>query len=115
MEKRIVVVEALNDSPAALTREQGNIIYQKIIEELEQGNKIKLDFGNIESIITPFLNVSIGKLYETYKSEELKELLSIENIPEGATGKFQTVINNAKAYYNNREGVKKAVQEVVDN
>lgn len=115
MEVTSIKVMPLIESPSALTREQGNLLYEKIISELQQGKRVELDFQDIESIITPFLNVSIGKLYERYSSEELRELLSIKNRPEGTTSKFQTVINNAKAYYTNKEVVEKTVQEVVNN
>ena len=75
----------LIQSPSALTREQGTIIYSKIIPLLNNNNKVVLDFSEIESIITPFLNVSIGKLYETYSSEQLQNLLEVTNLPEGTS------------------------------
>ena len=52
-------------SSSALTREQGKIIYDALIDNFQNGNHVTLDFSNIESLITPFLNVAIGKLYET--------------------------------------------------
>ena len=92
-------IASLIGSPSALTREQGSIIYTQIIQNLNSGNKVILDFQDIESLITPFLNVSIGKLYETFNSSQLNTQLEIKNPPDGTNSKFQMVIANAKQYY----------------
>ena len=41
-------VASLIESPSALTREQGAIIYNQIITNLISGNKVILDFIDIE-------------------------------------------------------------------
>lgn len=77
----IINVKEKINSPSALTREQGQLIYDDIISSFSKGDSVILDFADIESLITPFLNVAIGKLYENYSSEELKKLLDIKNFP----------------------------------
>jgi len=108
-------VASLIKSPSALTREQGTIIYKQIIQNLNAGNKVILDFQDIESLITPFLNVSIGKLYDTFNSTQLNTQLEIKNPPEGTNSKFQMVITNAKQYYSNKNAFTKAVEDVINN
>lgn len=108
-------IASLIQSPSALTREQGAIIYEKIIQNLNIGNNVILDFNDIESIITPFLNVSIGKLYEDFSSNQLNTQLKVINLPEGTASKFQIVIQNAKQYYANKNAFKKAVEKVINN
>ena len=108
-------VASLIKSPSALTREQGTIIYNQIKKNLISGNKVILDFNDIESLITPFLNVSIGKLYETFNSTQLNTQLEIKNSPEGTNSKFQMVIENAKQYYLNKDAFTKAVEDVINN
>ncbi len=108
-------VASLINSPSALTREQGTIIYKQIVQNLHSGNKVILDFKDIESLITPFLNVSIGKLYETFNSTQLNTQLEIKNPPEGMSSKFQMVIANAKQYYFNKNAFTKAVEDVINN
>lgn len=107
-------IASLIKSPSALTREQGNVVYEKIVQNLNAGNKVILDFKDIESIITPFLNVSIGKLYENFSSDQLNTNLTVANLPEGTASKFQIVIKNAKNYYANKNAFQKAVYEVID-
>ena len=108
-------VASLIESPSALTREQGAVIYNQIITNLISGNKVILDFIDIESLITPFLYVSIGKLYETYNSTQLNAQLEIKNPPEGTNAKFQMVIANAKQYYSNKNAFTKVVEDVINN
>ena len=100
-------------SPSALTREQGGLIFDAIVPKLKDGKIVTLDFGDVESIITPFLNVSIGKLYEKFSSKELEERLRIVNYPDGTVNKLQIVIDNAKTYYSNRNKFEETVKEVI--
>lgn len=108
-------VASLINSPSALTREQGAILYSQIMTNLNSGNKVILDFVDIESLITPFLNVSIGKLYESFNSEQLNAQLEIKNQPDGTNSKFQMVIANAKQYYFNKSAFTEAVEDVIKN
>ena len=115
METKTINIASLIQSPSALTREQGKIIYDEIMHNLNIGNNVILDFREIESIITPFLNVSIGKLYENYNSDQLNTQLEVKNPPEGTKSKFQMVIKNAKQYYSNKSAFNKVVEEVINN
>ena len=101
-EKKIKVFDVI-ESPSALTVEQGELLYSEIINVLKNKEIVIIDFTNIESIITPFLNASIGRLYENYTSEDLKEHLKVINQPEGSNRKFNMVIKNAKNFYANKE------------
>ncbi|CCZ41556.1 MAG: STAS-like domain-containing protein [Butyribacter sp.] len=111
----VLNVAELIGSPSALTREQGAIVFDEIVPLLKEGKKVVLDFGEIESIITPFLNVSIGKLYEKFSSDELQKKLEIINRPDMTTRKFQIVIDNAKSYYSDKRRFENAIEEVIDN
>ena len=108
-------VAELIESPSALTREQGSVVYNVIVPLLRNGENITLDFADVESLITPFLNVVIGKLYEDFSSEQLNDQLKISNLPEGTRAKFKLVIENAKKYYTDKELFEKNVEAVIDN
>jgi len=109
----IRVVDTIN-SPSALTREQGKLVYDTILTYMKKNQKVILDFSDIESLITPFLNVAIGKLYEDYSSDQIKELIEFTHIPTGMTSKFQLVINNAKLYYSNKDGFNDVLKDVLN-
>ena len=114
MNKVIINVKEKINSPSALTREQGKIIYDEIISNINSGNNICLDFSDIESLITPFLNVAIGKLYENYSSEELSNFIEFANIPQGKIASFNLVISNAKRYYASSNDFEKIVKDAID-
>lgn len=114
MERYIDVAEQIG-TPAALTQETGDIIYSVIMSAFEKKEKIHLNFENVESMISPFLNRAIGKLYEKYTGEFIKQYLHLENFPQNKVSTLNIVISNAKKYYANRDGYEKIVRDVVNN
>ena len=114
MKEVCINVKDTINSPSALTREQGGIIYNIIREKILGGYKVELDFQDVESLITPFLNVAIGKLYEDFSSEDLQEKLKVINIPQGKSSSFKIVIENAKKYYADKKMFNEIVEDVVD-
>ena len=101
-------------SPSALTREQGEIIYSRIYPVLKSGGDVTLDFGEIESIITPFLNVAIGKLYKDFSSDQLNEHLQISNATNSLYSKMRMVIENAKRFYKDQDNFTNTVKETIN-
>ena len=65
-----------------VTPDEGEPIYNHIVESLKKGDNVILDFSNVEMMTTAFLNVVIGNLYKDYTSEQLKSMLSFENLSE---------------------------------
>lgn len=110
----IDVAEVINN-PSALTQEQGDIINNLIVSAFENNQKVKLNFDNVESMISPFLNNAIGKLYEKYTSDEIQKNLDLSNFPKEKISTLNLVISNAKKYYANREAFEKTLKEVIDN
>lgn len=102
-------------NPSALTQEQGNIIYNEIASSIEQGNIIQLDFEQIESMISPFLNNAIGQLYGKYTSQQISDFLKIQNFPDEKKATLNIVIANAKRYYSNKEKFNSTAEEVFDS
>lgn len=98
----------------ALTREQGEIVFDKICPILDSHTGVKLDFSNVESILSRFLNVAVGKLYSKYSSETLNTLLEITGISDDQLEVFQIVIANAKSYYKDSSAFNKAVKDVCE-
>ena len=103
------------DSPSALTQEEGDLVYQKIIVAFEKGSRITIDFDGIESIISPFLNNCIGQLYGKYDTEKIKEYLDLKNFPKTKNSTLNVVISNAKRFYADPSGYKKIAKEVIEN
>ena len=116
MEKKVYInVAEKIGSPSALTQEQGNIIYNEIISVIKHGSQIILDFEQIESMISPFLNNAIGQLYGVYDSEKIAACLTIKNFPKEKTATLNIVIANAKKYYSDKEIFNSTIKEVFNS
>lgn len=98
-------------NPSALTQEDGNIIYAEIVLSINEGCNVILDFGQVESIISPFLNNAIGQLYGQFTSQQISDFLEIKNFPDEKKSTLNIVINNAKKYYSNKEKFESAVKK----
>lgn len=83
-------------SHRAVSAKDGNLVYESIISNFEVKTPVILDFSGIELIITAFLNNCIGRLYFSYSSEQIKELLRIENLDPSEVSLLKLVIDRAK-------------------
>lgn len=111
--KKIIDVAKKIGSPSALTQEQGDIIFKEIRESILEKELIVLDFANVESIISPFLNNAIGQLYGEFTSDDITTYMKFENFPEIKNKTLNVVISNAKLFYANKKVYKDAVKEVL--
>lgn len=109
----IINVADVINSPSALTQEQGEVIYSLICNAIDQQNNIELDFGAIESMISPFLNNAIGKLYGNYSSDTINAHLKLLNFPEAKKSTLKVVTENAKKFYANKKEFKATVKDVI--
>lgn len=102
-------------SPSALEQEQGDLVYNRIVSAFQNDEEITLNFSDVESIISPFLNHAIGRLYEAYDSEHIKRFLHMENFPKEKNSTLNIVISNAKKFYANQAQYVQTVKDVIDN
>lgn len=100
--KKIKIIEEVSLKQGATT-DEGLPIYNEIVKNLDCGERVTLDFDQVELVTTAFLNVIIGKLYEKYTGEELNKLLKFENITPGIALRIKTVADTAKIYYKNQK------------
>ncbi len=116
MKKEIYIdVAEKIENPSALTQEQGNLIYNEIVPAIEQGTHVVLDFEQVESMITAFLNNAIGQLYGKFTSEQISEYLKITNFPDIKKSTLNLVISNAKKFYSNQEKFNATAKEVFNS
>lgn len=112
MESKINV-SAVLDSPSALTQEQGKQIYKLVSEAIRAKQRVTLDFDGIESMISPFLNNAIGKLYGEFSSETIKTFLNLKNFPPEKNSTLIIVIQNAKKYYEDKDKYNSMLKDVI--
>lgn len=113
MEKYVDVALTI-DTPSALTQQSGDIIYHEIEKCFDNQDCVTLDFSNVESMITPFLNNAIGQLYGKYSSEFIKNHLHLKNFPPTKNSTLNIVISNAKKFYKNRDLFSATAKEILN-
>lgn len=110
---RIDIAEKINN-PSALTQEQGTKVYNAIVTSFEHQEDVTLDFANVESMISPFLNNAIGQLYGKYTGEYLSKHLHFENFPSAKTSTLNVVISNAKNFYADKDAFTETAKDVLN-
>lgn len=114
MERYINVMECIG-TPSAITQESGDLIYEEICNAISNDELILLDFKDIESMISPFLNNALGKLYKDYTSEQITKHVKLVNLPSEKIPTINMVISNAKKYYANKAMFENVVKGVMGN
>lgn len=77
---RVKLAEEIGEKCESL--DDGAKLYQAIHKQIQNGAAVELDFSGVRSIITPFLNASIGKLLDIFEKETLMEKLVLCHISE---------------------------------
>lgn len=82
-----------------LNAEEGEKIYDLILEAFFQSKKVILSFDSMEVLSEQFLEAAIGKLYKNYSHAEIKENMLIENIPFTGKLALKRVVDKAIKSY----------------
>jgi hypothetical protein len=91
-----IKIKDITKSHLAVSAADGALVFTEIDAAFESKEKVTLDFEGITLSITAFLNACIGKLYSKYSSEEVKELLDIQNLKGEEVHLLKLVIEGAK-------------------
>lgn len=96
--KKIKVYD-ITGSRAVLDTPDGDEILNKLLEYFNDGHTVILDFQNVNTILSMFLNSAIAPLYEKYDSDFLKEHLIIKNMSNDDKITLKRVNSRAKQFY----------------
>jgi hypothetical protein len=91
-----LLIKEFTNSNRAISAVDGEKVFQQIITHFKNNETVILDFAGIELTITAFLNSSIGKLYGVYTSDQIKQLLDIENLNNDEKRLLKLVVEKAK-------------------
>lgn len=106
--KNILIRDFL-DSDVAVSYSNGEKLYNFLQIELDKGDKITLDFSNIQVYATPFFNASIGYLLKDKKIDELIRKLDFQNLSDNGRHTLNRVINNSIEYYKKKKSIDQAI------
>ncbi len=90
-------------SNAAVSSEDGEMLFHQIKKAIEHNIRIILDFQHLEFITPTFLNTAIGQLYSKYDSPFLRDHLKVKNIAKEDRELLKKVVERAKEYFQDKE------------
>ncbi len=97
-----------------ITLDDGRAVFRIIHPLLQQGNTVILDFQDVKLFASPFLNASIGQLFNHFSLDFIQENFIPINMSNVGENTMRQVMKNANDYYNNpltREAVDRVLAE----
>lgn len=98
-----------------VSRDMGEKIYDAIVPSLEKGATITIDFTNVLTLTSQFLNPAIGRLYGKFDKSFLAEHIKWSGIDEVDASIVRTVIENAEDYYRKNPAARTHQQDIIRN
>ncbi len=98
----------------AVDEKDGQKIFSLISAKFQENKKVILSFQHIEILTVAFLNASIGQLYAHFSDSFIQDHLIIVDISESGSIALKRVVETAKLYYHDPEGLKKSMEEFLE-
>ena len=81
--KKIKIIDVLKNKKNLMTEEDGSFLYSRIKEEIGEGDtEVILDFSQIDTVTTAFINNSISKFVEEDGIDKVSSYLKIANLKD---------------------------------
>jgi hypothetical protein len=97
----------------AVSSDDGEIVYNIIVNCINENCVAELDFSDISILTTAFLNSALGQLYNTYSSDQLNTTLRLKNVADEDRILFKKVIERAKEYFANKKGFEDSADKAI--
>lgn len=105
MKERIIInLSEIVGSPNCISAEHGQRVYENIATLMLVGNRILLNFDQVEIVTPTFLNASVGQLYDKFSSHRIRELVSVQGLATDDLVLLKRIVDNAKRYFQNGQG-----------
>lgn len=100
--------------PHCVGVEEGDAFFKQLYPLLKDGKEVCLDFSNILTITSSFLNAAIGKLFGQFEDDSFESLISYNNLDESDTQLLKLVISNAKEHFKKNQSEKEIENKIVE-
>lgn len=97
--------------PLFVSAEDGQRVYEKISPLLRDGHRVVLSFDQVETMISTFLNAAVGQLYGEFSENQIRDLLTVQDMSQEDMLMLKRVVDNAKTYFKNRKEFDRAWKE----
>ena len=111
-EVRISVYEVVG-SALCVASDDGQKVHDRIAAALDNGRKATISFLNVTGLTSAFLNAAIGQLYGRFPEDEIRMLLSVQDMPADDLALLKRVVETAKLYFSDPEHFRRVAREVM--
>lgn len=110
--ERFNIVSTIGNN-ICVAAEDGEKVYERILEALGQGKNVEISFKGIEDLTSLFLNAAIGQLYKGFGDDELKKRLSVVDASSQDLETLRRSVERAKEYFKDPERFHSATNEIL--
>jgi len=100
--------------PHCVGIEEGESFFKQIYPLLKASQEVCLDFANILTITSSFLNAAIGKLFGQFEDDSFEKLIIYRNLDESDMQLLKLVISNAKEHFKKNQSGKEIENKIVE-
>lgn len=100
-------------SPYCVASGDGEKVFERLEAALRRNRNVSLSFRNVSDLTSAFLNAAVGQLYDSYKEEQIRELLSVEDMTPEDMELLKRVVETAKKYFKDPKEFDAAVREAL--
>ena len=97
-----------------LSPEEGEILFNELQEALKWKEPIILDFSEVETVASSFLNTAVGKLFGKFNYDFLDTNLRWSGLDQQDSRIMKIVIENAKEHFRKTKEQRKAAVRITD-
>lgn len=116
MKKNITIsVFEIVGSPLCVASSDGQKVFDRLAAALNDNRNVMLSFRNVTILTSAFLNAAIGQLYGSFKEEQIRELLQVDEIQSDDKDLLKRVVETAKQYFSDPNKFDQAVDNVLEN
>jgi hypothetical protein len=100
-------------SPLCVASDDGQKVYERIAAALKESRNVVVSFLNVTSLTSAFLNAAIGQLYDSFKEDQIRAKLKVQDMQPDDLALLKRVVDTAKAYFKDPKRFKEATKEML--
>jgi len=102
-------------SPLCVASSDGQKVYDRVMAALSKKRSVALSFGNITALTSAFLNAAIGQLYGVFSEDQIRALLTVEDMQQDDIALLKRVVETARQYFKDPQKFDQALRETMED
>ena len=100
-------------SPLCVASSDGQKVHDRLEMALNDEKHVILSFRNVTALTSAFLNAAIGQLYGAFSTDQIRALLSVQDMQQDDIALLKRVVDTAKQYFSDPQKFDQAVRETL--